>query len=60
MEDLKWLYTIAASTFIFVVIYLCSNVVSQNRRKQPLPPSPWSLPVIGHLHLLKKPTSQDS
>ncbi|CAM8977158.1 unnamed protein product [Rhodiola kirilowii] len=55
MEDLKWLYTIAASTFIFIVIYFCNNLVSQNRRKQPLPPSPWSLPVIGHLHLLKNP-----
>ncbi|CAM8971665.1 unnamed protein product [Rhodiola kirilowii] len=55
MEDLKWLYTIAASTFIFVVIYFCNNLVSQNQRKQPLPPSPWSFPVIGHLHLLKNP-----
>ncbi|CAM8977176.1 unnamed protein product [Rhodiola kirilowii] len=55
MEDLKWLYTIAASTFIFIVLYFCNKLVSQNRRKQPLPPSPWSLPVFGHLHLLKNP-----
>ncbi|CAM8977152.1 unnamed protein product [Rhodiola kirilowii] len=55
MEDLKWLYTIAASTFIFIVLYFCNKLVSQNTRKQPLPPSPWSLPVFGHLHLLKNP-----
>ncbi|KAL9673679.1 hypothetical protein QQ045_029940 [Rhodiola kirilowii] len=56
MEDLKWLYKIAASTFISIVIYFFNTLILQNWRKQQLlPPSPRSLPVIGHLHLLKSP-----
>ncbi|XP_022716127.1 cytochrome P450 81D11-like [Durio zibethinus] len=38
--------------FIFLTIKLLT------RRKQNLPPSPFSLPIIGHLHLIRNPLYQ--
>ncbi|XVE55818.1 hypothetical protein DITRI_Ditri03aG0187700 [Diplodiscus trichospermus] len=38
--------------FLFLTIKLLTN------RKQNLPPSPFSLPIIGHLHLIRKPLYQ--
>uniref|UniRef100_A0A7N0TIZ4 Cytochrome P450 n=1 Tax=Kalanchoe fedtschenkoi TaxID=63787 RepID=A0A7N0TIZ4_KALFE len=56
MDDLKWFYTVLLPPFsIFIIIYFIHSLVLEKRRKQPLPPSPRSLPVIGHLHLLKNP-----
>uniref|UniRef100_A0A7N0T6Q6 Cytochrome P450 n=1 Tax=Kalanchoe fedtschenkoi TaxID=63787 RepID=A0A7N0T6Q6_KALFE len=57
MEDENWLYKVAVSTFVFMVIYFMNSwVLGNNRNKIVVPPSPpRSIPVIGHLHLLKKP-----
>lgn len=40
--------------FIFLTFKLSTN----RNRKQNLPPSPFSLPIIGHLHLIKTPLYQ--
>ncbi|KAI9122234.1 hypothetical protein K1719_006923 [Acacia pycnantha] len=38
-----------------VSIILLRSILSTTRSKLRLPPSPWALPIIGHLHLLQKP-----
>ncbi|KAK4599280.1 hypothetical protein RGQ29_009368 [Quercus rubra] len=48
MENLYCYLALLVST-IFIIIKLSNN------RNKNLPPSPFSLPIIGHLHLLKPP-----
>ena len=48
MENLYCYLALLLST-IFIIIKLSNN------RNKNLPPSPFSLPIIGHLHLLKPP-----
>ncbi|XP_056165382.1 cytochrome P450 81Q32-like [Syzygium oleosum] len=50
MEDV-WVYIISASSFLFL---LCLFKL-QRSNKRNLPPSPPSLPIIGHLLLIKEP-----
>ncbi|KAG8474532.1 hypothetical protein CXB51_031376 [Gossypium anomalum] len=52
MEESITLYSFLS--FIFFII--CLNLFLQSRRhRKNLPPSPPSLPIVGHLHLLKPP-----
>lgn len=42
--------------FTFHHLLLGRNIINgKNRSTTPLPPSPPAMPVLGHLHLLKKP-----
>ncbi|CAI0464916.1 unnamed protein product [Linum tenue] len=47
--------TIAFSILILTTIFIIFSWKSKQRRRLNLPPSPPSLPFIGHLHLLKQP-----
>ncbi|XVF64137.1 hypothetical protein PTKIN_Ptkin09bG0143500 [Pterospermum kingtungense] len=43
---------------IFLIIFLTIKLLTHSSRNQNLPPSPLSLPIIGHLHLIKNPLYQ--
>ncbi|KAL3813652.1 hypothetical protein ACJIZ3_014920 [Penstemon smallii] len=52
--ETNWLYTILLPLFLFVLAFKFSS-----KRKLKLPPSPFlTLPLIGHLYLLKPPLHQ--
>ena len=43
-------YVLVAAGVLIVIVFLC--LVKNRRSGKPLPPSPPSLPLIGHLHLI--------
>ncbi|GLT69326.1 hypothetical protein SLA2020_414850 [Shorea laevis] len=51
MEDMMLLY----SSLSLLVVAIAFKLIYLRTRTKHLPPSPRSLPIIGHLHLLKKP-----
>ncbi|KAL2906356.1 Cytochrome P450 81E8 [Bienertia sinuspersici] len=56
MED-KWL-SYPSVVLLLSLILIFKLLVHKNRRSLNLPPSPPSLPFIGHLHLIKDPIHQ--
>lgn len=54
----RWLYALALSAIIPLLTYfflITKNLLQTNKRHKTLPPSPPSLPILGHLHLIKNP-----
>ncbi|KAF8023164.1 hypothetical protein BT93_F0612 [Corymbia citriodora subsp. variegata] len=49
--EYAWVYILSASSFLFLLCFF----KLQRSRKRNLPPSPPSLPIIGHLLLIKEP-----
>ncbi|KAF5192644.1 Cytochrome p450 protein [Thalictrum thalictroides] len=47
---MEFLYYVLLTLFMFLVLKVFSQVNKKN-----LPPSPFAFPIIGHLHLFKKP-----
>lgn len=53
--DQTWLYTPVILLLIFFFFFKKHNLLQTKNKHKNLPPSPPSLPIIGHLHLLKNP-----
>jgi isoflavone 2'-hydroxylase len=53
MEDMLLIYTSLSLLVLAVAFKLIIHL--QTRKPKNLPPSPPSLPILGHLHLVKKP-----
>ncbi|KAL5054896.1 hypothetical protein RYX36_035578 [Vicia faba] len=53
MEEKKWM--IPTSLFLLTFLILLKLIQKKQSKHKNLPPSPPSLPLIGHLHLMKQP-----
>ncbi|KAJ1693388.1 hypothetical protein LUZ63_010086 [Rhynchospora breviuscula] len=54
MDNLSFSVNLVVSFFLLISITALFHYLNKNNKKK-LPPSPPALPVLGHLHLLKKP-----
>lgn len=54
MEKKIWLFIVSSSCLLFFLLILKNFLLKQTRYKN-RPPTPTSLPIISHRHLLKQP-----
>ncbi|RDX77553.1 Isoflavone 2'-hydroxylase, partial [Mucuna pruriens] len=60
MEEADWrLILITTSVFVLLFLYLSKLILQRHPMGKNFPPSPPSLPLIDHLHLIKEPLHQN-